>query len=273
MSITTWFEEERRNISTRFGDEFRGITTLQITASVALAAAVFLNGVMNVWAYYDGLGSLGIPFFAAAAALSVLLGLAAFALVRRSLLLLAIVPAIAIVLLVMCEMMKDHFGVYLAVTVLPGVMGAYGIWRRALIPLYGGFVHLMASIFIYANPLDTPALEILAFAILALVYLETGHIAITFTRVKSRVLENQRMSVVFMNLYRRVIRRDAISATVVLSLTAVLVWALVSMNRILRAVSSSVVVHSFEMMSFTGVVITATIALLVLTLVRMALPR
>jgi len=273
MSMKEWFLEERRHVSDSITDDFRGVTALQIVSTVALAAAVFIGSTMNITAYYDGFGPDGILFFVVASIASVLVGFVAFLLVRRHPALVAIVPVTVLIMLYIAETQKGLFGIYLAVTVLPGVAGAFGIWRRAVIPLYIGFVQIMASMFIYSNPIDTPIVEVMAFSVLSLVYLETGHIAITFSRVKARVLENQKISAVFTRLYKRVIRRYAISVTEVLVLTGVLTVLLLRMNTILRTFASGVVVHSFEMHSFTGAFISATIGLMALALIRSALPR
>jgi len=273
MSMKDWFLEERKHVSDSLGDDFRGVTVLQIVSTVALGAAVFVGSTLNIAAYYDGFGPDGVAFFVVASIVSVLLGFVAFLLVRQHRALIGVVPAMVFILLFLAEGQKELFGIYIAVTVLPGVTGAYGIWRRAVIPVYIGFAQLMASVFIYANPIDTPIVEVMAFSVLSLVYLETGHIAITFSRVKARVLENQKRSAVFTRLYKRVIRRYAISATEVLVLTGVLTVLLLSMNTILRNFASGVVVHSFEMHSFTGAFISATIGLMALALIRTALPR
>lgn len=273
MRLKDWYLEERKHVSTSLGDEFRGVTALQVVSTVALAAAVFVGSTMNISAYYDGFSSDGITFFIIAAAMSVVLGFIGFLLVRLHRGLLGVVPVLVIVMLYMAEDQKPLFGIYLAVTVLPGVIGSYGIWRRAVIPVYLGFAHLMFSMFIYSNPIDTPIIEVMAFSVLSLVYLETGHIAITFSRVKARVLENQKRSAVFTRLYKRVIRRYAVSATEVLFLTGLLTVLLLRMNDILRNFASGVVVHSFEMHSFTGAFISATIGLMALALIRAALPR
>ncbi|MCI0497789.1 MAG: hypothetical protein L0Z54_05820 [Thermoplasmata archaeon] len=273
MSLAAWYREDRDNVSTAFSDEFRGITALQVVSTAALGVAIFLNAYLNVWVYYDGFGPLGMPFIAAAAAVAIALGIIWTLLVRISGYLLAAVPSVAFALLALAEAAKGHFGVYLGVTLLPGVIGAYGIWRRAFLPLYIGFIALVASIFVYSNPIDTPIAPVFGFAATALLYLEAGHIAITFTRVKARVLENQKLSAVFVNLYRRVILRYGISASTALLLTVALTYVLVDMNSLFAYVGSGLVVHSFEMTSFTGVVISATIGLLVISLVRSAMPR
>ncbi len=273
MRIKEWYLEERKHVSTRIGDDFRGVTALQIISTVALAAAVFVGSTINITAYYDGFGPDGVTFFLIASAMAVFMGFIAFLLVRLHRGLIALVPVMVIVMLYMAEDQKALFGIYLAVTVLPGVTGAYGIWRRAVIPVYIAFAQLMASVFIYSNPIDTPIIEVMAFSVLSLIYLETGHIAITFSRVKARVLENQKKSAVFTRLYKRVIRRYAVSASEVLVLTGFLTVLLLRMNDILRNFASGVVVHSFEMHSFTGAFISATIGLMALALIRTALPR
>ncbi len=257
-------------------DEFLGITVLQVVATICLAISAFLNYRLNESGFTSVVPDITeerlIPIVAAGMIIGFLLYLSSLSKTRRIPYSIAVIGG-TIGFLVYLMTISFNLALGASVLLLPLILGTFGIWQRFFLPVGISLILFLLLLFAYDNPLSTPFIEILAFAALTTLFIEASHAAVTFTKVKMRVLEYQTENRMFARYYRKVLRQYGISMTVVFTSVIALAVAVLKFNELIRLFRSDIVTNSIEMHSFIGISVTALILFLMLSLVRSAMPQ